>query len=752
MCRAKTEKTRLLALTAALAVFLVCPTPMSFGATPLAQAKQPRKAMLLLVDGLSLKDLEVAKTPHLDQLLKRGALGLMNVRTARGIDRGSSYLTIGSGAKAKAGGSTKIEVAGLAFNAQETYGETDASQAFFRQTGRKASSANVVHLGMADILRVNAELPYNSRPGALGEALKKAGFKVAVLGNADIPQEIHREVVLVGMDGLGRVDQGDVGENLLKRDPESPFGLRTDYGRLLSRARRFLSKNDLLIIELGDTARVNFYTIYSMDRALERQRRLALERADSFLGKLLAGLDLRRTLVIVATPSPSQVAYRKRIELVPIIAAGAGFRQGVLSSATTRRHGIVASIDIAPTILKFFGIETPDTMAGRPLLSQPEKDPFGWLNSVQNRLVAFSLARQPTLTSYVVFTIAFVALSVIALASPSLAQKRLFFNTLKASLLWTLGVPATLLIIALFPPANPTITLLISLLVSLLIAWLFFKAGRHSFKSVAYLCLATSGLILIDLLAGSSLMGASLLGHSAQTGARFYGIGNEYMGVLVGASIIGLTLLKDARLSESKPYRRLSGLVFFVSALAIGLPSLGANFGGAISATIAYGTTWFKFSGRRFSLKEIIIASLSVFLILAGLVSYDLLRGPASSHLGKAFLAAKSAGLEFGLNIIKRKLSMNIRLIQYTIWSKVLIAALAVFAFFSARPAGAWKKVSQRHPGLSAGLLGVAAGSIAALLFNDSGVVAAATAIIFAISTLLYVIIEDTVADQSKVI
>ena len=75
-----------------------------------------------------------------------------------------------------------------------------------------------------------------------------------------------------------------------------------------------------------------------------------------------------------------------------------------------------------------------------------------------------------------------------------------------------------------------------------------------------------------------------------------------------------------------------------------------------------------------------------------------------------------------------RKIAMNIRLFSVTIWSKV-VATLMVFAILFYKPYGELKKVFNRCSYLSrAG--GIVVASIAALV-NDSGVVAAATCLIF---------------------
>ena len=74
---------------------------------------------------------------------------------------------------------------------------------------------------------------------------------------------------------------------------------------------------------------------------------------------------------------------------------------------------------------------------------------------------------------------------------------------------------------------------------------------------------------------------------------------------------------------------------------------------------------------------------------------------------------------------------MNIKLLKYTIWARVLIISLLTMAVLVFRPVGVARKIKKAHPDMIKGLASGIIGAISALLVNDSGVVAAATAMIF---------------------
>ena len=53
--------------------------------------------------------------------------------------------------------------------------------------------------------------------------------------------------------------------------------------------------------------------------------------------------------------------------LTPLIAVGPDFPPGLFTSPTTRRTGLVANIDFAPTVLSLFHVQPPRVMTGRPM-------------------------------------------------------------------------------------------------------------------------------------------------------------------------------------------------------------------------------------------------------------------------------------------------------------------------------------------------------------------------------------------------
>ena len=69
------------------------------------------------------------------------------------------------------------------------------------------------------------------------------------------------------------------------------------------------------------------------------------------------------------------------------------------------------------------------------------------------------------------------------------------------------------------------------------------QKGEH--RRIRSLGAAQTVVLVVDVLLGAPIIKNSILGYDPIVAARFYGIGNEYMGVLIGTTLIGTTGLLD---------------------------------------------------------------------------------------------------------------------------------------------------------------------------------------------------------------
>jgi hypothetical protein len=111
---------------------------------------------------------------------------------------------------------------------------------------------------------------------------------------------------------------------------------------------------------------------------------------------------------------------------------------------------------------------------------------------------------------------------------------------------WGFLVPLAIPLAMLIDPfLHPASSLIAAVEIGVLSAMLVAGAriiGKGGVRSVTILAWANCLAVAADLLLGQQGMMTSMLSYSPSEGARYYGIGNEYMGVLVGSSVTALCL------------------------------------------------------------------------------------------------------------------------------------------------------------------------------------------------------------------
>lgn len=515
---------------------------------------------------------------------------------------------------------------------------------------------------------------------------------------------------------------------------------------------------------------------------------------------------------------------------------GEGGNGGVklLTSPTTRRPGLVTLVDIAPTVLEAFGLldtfgrnGRPGTgdgvrakhgthvWTGRPLRWVVENAPsepgcsmtaINWLEERYGPAAENHTRRVPLLQGYVLLYIAVVLAGLTAVFVPP--WKEAMRPVLDATILAVALIPLIWLLLPVFPGRGPVPAAAITLLLAAPSAWaavnLFpVTAERPPYAPLALIGIVTFIAVVVDTAFGSPMTVQSPLGYSLVAGARYYGVGNEYMGIIIGGMSVGLGgLLQWLRIPWPGGRWIMSGGMAATAAV-LGAPGLGVNFGGAMAAALTAAIVFTGLGGRRpksnlrlsaarrgrgavgpaggeavpgtgagaagraagtgagaagadagwgvraarglvtkESLRPLLMTGIAAAAVTAGLLAAgEAFRGEEVSHIG---LAARrvAAGDWAGIAAIAAgKLKTNLRLFRWTIWMRALVAGLGAMVILSFRPKGAYRRFVSRHPYLGTGMAAAAGGAAAALLFNDSGVVAAATAMIIPAATALRVLL-----------
>ncbi|MHB9025734.1 MAG: hypothetical protein ACYC7E_16460 [Armatimonadota bacterium] len=718
----------------------------------LAGFAEGREVVVLVIqDGISLDELFSVKDPAFQHLLARGALGVMNTRTADALTPGSAAVTIGAGARGcgelqNAWGQS-FDLAAWGFNSRESVWGASALQRFVQATGITAPDTAILQTEIKALQQVNAAVPGHIRPGQLGELLQHAGVTMAVYGNADQGAVPVRHAVAIAMNAQGWVPTGDVGRRTTLTDVSRPFGMRTDYAYLMRRVLALKFPRACMVVDTGDGSRLEAASPLLSTAQIDRLRSKTVTESWQFLTRLDNALAQRtdRYLLLLTVLTPNGASTDQGDLLTPIFILGSEVRPGVITSSSTKRAGIVMNLDIAPTILRFFGLTSPANMPGGLITVGPHRITPAALRAANQEMVAIHQSRSPVLKGFILVlassVLLYVLLSLALCYSVKGSTSRVTFAVLRPVFLAVLLTPLVLLIapsLGIYRPLGSAIVLVLATLLPAIALSRWVRDVRWVFAGIGML---TALVLCGDLLLGAPLLKSSLLSYSPIIGIRFYGLGNEYSGVLIGALLLGIGAWLDLRTPTPRWLLVVLCAIFVAVFLLIGSPRYGSDFGGMFAAIAGFSLMLGKLRPGRPLLHTMLLASLAGVALVALVLALNMRESlPQQTHIGHAFVAAQHKGPGVLWEIAVRKWAMNWRLVQSSWWAFAL-ASMSVGALALAyRPINALHRTLSTHPALNASFLGILVAMSVALLTNDSGVVMAATGLLYLVFPLMMLI------------
>jgi hypothetical protein len=321
-------------------------------------------------------------------------------------------------------------------------------------------------------------------------------------------------------------------------------------------------------------------------------------------------------------------------ELLWTAAAGlAGGSGNELSSQSTNERGLIASFDLAPTIIAHLGLTPlPPDVRGKPIETDGKLDSAS-LRALMARLHVIGGRRLSALG----FLLGAWAL-MMALAAP---WSRARSWAMRAGGLGVLWAPVAVLLPAALEPSAAVEYVAIALtciafgaLTDALIAWP---------RALLAPALAAIVVLSVDALAGTQLLMRSLLGPNPILGARFYGIGNELksgLAVLVLAAVA-------AALQPAVPGRRAAAAMAgagVILAVVEGSARIGAGVGGVILVSFAFAVATIMLAPGALTRRRALLVLVSPLAGLVALAGIDLLTAHGGGHFTGSVLHARSAG------------------------------------------------------------------------------------------------------------
>lgn len=436
-------------------------------------------------------------------------------------------------------------------------------------------------------------------------------------------------------------------------------------------------------------------------RALERRFALVvvdlppLPRGGAPLDALLARRDPRGLLVVLRAPPRASGP-----QLLPIGVAGA---RGQLTSATTRRAGVVALIDVAPSVLGALGRPVPDAVHGQAIRADGPRDAA----ALRTLAARWGALREQRIAGLAAFAAAWVVLLVLGAAGGARSRRAV----LRAGVLGLLWWPTPALVLGPLDPARG-VEIALMVVAPLVLGALTDRAVPWPRAAALP---AGVGLLAhtLDLLGGSDWTSLSLLGPNPAIGARFYGVGNELEILLVAMLLIGLA----AGLPAATPARR-AAAAFALGGLGLGIVlaagRLGADVGGVVTAGVGATVAVLALRPGGLTRRRAAAVLLVPVLGLAALALLDTVTG-GEDHFSRTVLHGGAGDLA---DTLRRRAGLALHALgngAMPVLVVLALVALGVAARYRRRLLAplpdAWR----------AGLLGLLAASVAGTLANDSG-------------------------------
>ncbi|HEB13031.1 MAG TPA: hypothetical protein ENI11_05100 [Actinobacteria bacterium] len=700
---------------------------MSFGISGQGHAESSgRRAVLVVIDRTSWAELADINPSNLKSLADRGAIGLLVNHSAKiQTTSARSYLTIGAGSRAD------VE----------------------KDQGRPISKTR-----FNDLVKLNEKTGYEAVVGRLSTGLSRKDIRVAVIGNADSfdakgRHVFGREAELIGIDEAGHLPPGPRSESVLSSRPsrlteKSTNVKATDYSKLKRAFKEFSKPKTLVVVETGDTRRADsLLSISGHDSSLAGKKE-AILKVDKFIGWVAKGMDFKKDLLIVVSPTLPLAADSKPDEgLVPIIMAGPGLDKGLLTSPSTRRSTLVVSLDIAPTIANYFGVNLSADTTGRLIRSEAGRATFSIMAREAQEYSLSERLSVPVIIAYSAIEILLIVGGVLALVIFK-ARVAKVFPLLRFLSLFVLALPLGIFLGPLVPIsfAGGAAYIGVILVLALTLAFIAWRFSEKTLAPLIFLTALTAAFVAVNLFIGAPGDGKSALGYTAISAGRFYGLGNHYLSILVPAFLVMIFLWIEKTGRDMKSSAPLvAGLCAFV-VFIVGFGGLGANTGGIIMIVPAFTLIYFamvtSLRARHFGL-----ALINTLVALAILAGADALFPSEPTHLGIATRQAYSGAASSFLVIIQRKVMLNVGVFRYSYWSYVFIAVFAsliVWKLFWKKQGREW--ALKRHPGAAIILFSGTIAGLVGTLANDSGIAIMAMLLGYLLVVVFYLEICDRFA------
>jgi hypothetical protein len=524
-----------------------------------------RHVVIVGLSGLRWSDVSQAATPALWRLAGQGSVGsLVDYAVLPLTCPADGWLTLNSGTRAQSD-------------------HTDAGCGTFPAVVRAGSGAEMP--GLAALISYNKQFNNNPSWGLLASA-------------ASCATAVGPGAALALADSTGHV------ASYLP----SPADL----------SAAVLSRCPLTIVDLGNLG--------------STERSSALASADSELARIVADLP-PGTTVLVTAPGATVKPPHLQVTLV----SGPGYQAGLLEASSTRQPGLVVLTDLTPTVLRWLGHGVPPGVVGAQLTRGQRGDLAATVTSLAGRDTAEQVWRSTHNAFFWTYALAdVVVFCAIGLAfwGAAAERRRRRARWWRVAGVFAVSLPVGTFLADLAPwwrwphPAAWLYGVAVAVAAVIGIAALLATRRSDRLAPLGVVCLLTVIVLGLDVMTGSRLQMETPFGLSLLEAGRFYGIGNEALGIYGITALFGaawLALMAQRRYPSSRrPALLAVSLVGLFAVFASGWPGFGGKVGGTIAMVPCFALLGMAVAGIRLNWRRVLLVAVSGLALFAvfALISY----------------------------------------------------------------------------------------------------------------------------------